>query len=199
LLEDLLLENSIRYWHIEQSDELFAATIRDKSSYYDGHEIYVLRHTEGHDLKLYVDKEDFSIIHLEFESTTSDDIHKRKNMVSKFVGSKKSIDFRRYRGKMYPSFFTMTSKINWYDSNTGQLKFETELFQQLLINKVNPNPAERIGSPDKMKMYGLQYQDLPYNKPFWDRYNVIKDTPLDKKIIADLEKVAPLEKQFEEN
>jgi hypothetical protein len=45
----------------------------------------------------------------------------------------------------------------------------------------------------------LQYQDLPYNKTFWDNYNVIKTTPLDRHIIEDLEKELPLEKQFEDN
>lgn len=44
----------------------------------------------------------------------------------------------------------------------------------------------------------LQYQDLPYNKAFWDHYNVIKTAPLDKKVIEDIEKELPLEKQFEE-
>jgi hypothetical protein len=80
---------------------------------------------------------------------------------------------------------------------TKELKFETELFQQLLINKVYPNSQERIGSTERMKNYGLQYQDLPYNKSFWDNYNVIKETPLDQKVLADLEKIAPLQKQFE--
>jgi hypothetical protein len=47
-----------------------------------------------------------------------------------------------------------------------------------------------------MRNYGLQYQDQPYNKEFWDSYNVIKETPIDKKILKDLEKVAPLEAQF---
>jgi len=65
------------------------------------------------------------------------------------------------------------------------------------VNNVRPNTDERIGATEKMKNYGLQYQDLPYNKNFWDNYNVIKDTPLDKKILVDLEKIAPLEKQFE--
>jgi hypothetical protein len=49
-----------------------------------------------------------------------------------------------------------------------------------------------------MRNYGLQYQDQPYNKNFWDNYNVIKATPLDKKIIKDLEKEVPLEKQFKD-
>jgi hypothetical protein len=199
LLEDLLLENSVKYRHIEPTEEFFAAMKREPGSYYDGHEIYVVTHSESFNLKVYVDKEDFSIIHFEYETAlTSEDMEKRKNLISKFVGSKKSIDFKRYKGKMYPSFMTMTSRVNWYDSGTGQLKFETELFQQLMINKVNPNPDERIGSTEKMRNYGLQYQDLPYNKEFWDNYNVIKDSPLDKKVLSDLEKVGPLQKQFEE-
>jgi hypothetical protein len=123
---------------------------------------------------------------------------KKKNLISKYVGLKKTLDFRRYQGKMYPNYITVTSRINWYDAKTDEIRFETELFQQLLINRVRANSAERIGSTERMRNYSLQYQDQPYNKKFWENYNVIKETPLDTKILADLEKLAPLEKQFEE-
>jgi len=200
LLEDLLLENSIRYRHIEPGDEFLTSIVREDNSTFDGHEIYVISTDQDANLKLFVDKEDFSIIHMEYQTALgSTDVQRKKNLVSKFVGSRKSIDFRRYNGKMYPSFMTMTSFINWYDEGTGALKFETELVQQLLINKVNVNLDARMPfHGDKMRNYGLQYQDQPYNKDFWDNYNVIKDTPLDKKILEDLEKIAPLEKQFAE-
>jgi hypothetical protein len=198
LLEDLLLENSIRYRHMEASDDFFAAMGREKNSFYDGHEIYVVKHDHAYDLKLYVDKENFAIVHLEYGTVYSDPLKKKKNLMSKLVGARKSIDFKRYNGKMYPSYFSMTSQVNWYDVKTGELKFETELIQQLLINKVDPAPEDRIGSTEKMRNYGLQYQDLPYNKKFWDNYNVIKETPLDQKVLSDLEKIGPLEKQFAE-
>jgi hypothetical protein len=87
--------------------------------------------------------------------------------------------------------------VNWYDSETEKLQFETELQQQLLINQVSSNPEERI--TQKMRSYGLQYQDQPYNKVFWENYNVIKESPLDKKIVADLELAGPLDMQFERN
>jgi hypothetical protein len=93
----------------------------------------------------------------------------------------------------------MISRINWYDIKTNDLKFETELSQQLLINDIETSTNKRIPSSRSMKNYGLQYQHLPYNKEFWDNYNVIKRTPLDQKIIEDLERVAPLEDQFKEN
>jgi hypothetical protein len=197
LLEDLLLENSVRYRHIEANEEFLNSIVRDTNSFFNGHEIYALGRTDSEtDLKLFVDKEDFSIVHLEYETKKPYLAEKKKNLYSKFMSSKKSIDYRRYDGKTYPSFMTMVTKVNWFDVATNDLKFETELFQQLLINKVNPNEEKRIGSTEKMRNYGLQYQDQPYNRKFWDNYNVIKETPLDKEIIADLEKSGPLEKQF---
>jgi hypothetical protein len=200
LLEDLLLHNTIRYRHIEEEDELFAATKRERNSFFDGNEIYVVTYDHEAHLKVYINTLNFSIVHLEFEEGPAEEVMQRKkNLVSKRGGLKKSMDFRMYNGKMYPSFMTMSSKVNWYDVETNELKFETELFQQLLINKVQPNSKDRIGSTEKMRNYGLQYQDHPYNKKFWDNYNVIKETPLDAKILADLEKLAPLQVQFEEN
>jgi hypothetical protein len=200
LLEDLLLHNNIRYRQIDETEELFASIDRQNNSFYNGHEIYVVSHTESYYLKIYIDKTDFSVVHLEYEiGNSQQEIGKKKNLVSKFAGLKKSIDFRKFGDKMYPSFMSMTSKVNWYDIETNELKFETELFQQLLINKVVSNPKERVGSTEKMRNYGLQYQDHPYNKSFWDNYNVIKESPLDAKIMADLEKISPLQDQFEDN
>jgi hypothetical protein len=200
LLEDLLLHNNIRYRQIETDDSLMMTLQREKNSFYDNHEIYVVTHTDHNTLKVYVDKEDFSIIHLEWESPDPDEyiLSKKKNLGSRFKGLKKSIDFRRHEGKMYLSYMTVSSKINWYDLATNELRFETELSQQLLINKVYPNSKDRIGSTERMRNYGLQYQDQPYNKTFWDNYNVIKETPLDTEVLKDLEKLTPLQKQFEE-
>ena len=89
--------------------------------------------------------------------------------------------------------------MNWYDYKTKELKFETELSQSLLINEVFTNTDRRIATTEKMKNYGLQYQDLPYNKEFWDNYNVIKESPVDRKVLEDLEKHGALDKQFKNN
>lgn len=199
LLEDLLLHNNIRYRQIEEDDELFASLGRDENSFYNDQEMYVVTHKEHYNLKMFIEKHNFSIIHLEWETLESEEeLGKKKNLVSKFAGLKKTIDFKRHNGKMFLNFVSVTSKVNWYDIETNELKFETELFQQLLINNVDANPKTRIGSTEKMRNYGLQYQDRPYNKAFWDNYNVIKETPLDQQVLADLEKFSPLESQFQE-
>lgn len=200
LLEDLLLHNSIRYRQIDVQDEnLFSEIEKDDDSYYNGHDVYVLNYVQGYKLTVYVDKTDFSIVHMEYEIGPSNSIiDKKKNLVSKESGLKKIIDFRRFEGVMYLNYMVMTSKVNWYEAQTDKLNFETELFQQLLVNKVYKHTKERIASNQKMRSYGLQYQDLPYNKAFWDNYNVIKDSPVDKEVVRDLEKQIPLEEQFKQ-
>jgi len=198
LLEDLLLHNNIRYRQIEEREEMYGSMTREKDSYYNESEIFIITHKHDYFLQIFVNKQDYSIIHLEWKTGSSNEVlGKKKNLVSRFAGLHKTIDFRRFEGKMYMSYMSITSQVNWYDIKTDALKFETELSQQLLINQVTPSTQDRIRSVEKMHNYGLQYQDLPYNKVFWDNYNVIKETPLDRKILEDLERVGPLEKQFE--
>jgi hypothetical protein len=199
LLEDLLLHNNIRYRHFTDGEEVFSKIVREKNTFYNDRETYVISYQGDYYMKLIIDKEDFSIIHFEFQQGFENDyLGKRKDLVSKFAGIRKIIEYKKVQGKMYPSFMSINSKINWYDIETNELKFETELFQELLINKVTADAKERIRSTEKMRNYGLQFQDRPYNKAFWDNYNVIKETPLDQQILKDLEKHAPLKVQFEE-
>jgi hypothetical protein len=200
LLEDLLLHNNIRYRQIESREEMYNSVSRAPDSYFNGNEVFVITHTKEYYLKMFINKKDYAIIRLEFETGSSNEVlEKRRDLISKFGGIKKVIEYRYFNNVAYLNYMTMTSHVNWYDIKTNELKFETELIQQLLINDIEPNTKNRIGSTEKMRNYGLQFQHLNYNKEFWDNYNVIKQTPLDKQIIADLEKVGPLQKQFEDN
>lgn len=199
LLEDLLLHNNVRYRQFPEEEIFFTTLQREPDSYYNGHDIFVVSHKQDYFLRVFVDKSTFGIIRIEYENLQEAPINKRKGLFSKFVGLKKVIDFRLFDGKLFLNYISVDSKINWYDVKSNELRFETELNQQLLINKVNKQTEEWIGTTEKMRRYGLQYQDLPYNKNFWDTYNVIKESPLDRKIVQDLEKLGPLDKQFQEN
>lgn len=196
LLEDLLLHNNIRYQQFPEEEIFYKGMMREKDSYYNGHEVFVISQKYDYGLTIFIDKVNYGIIHLEYENDDQEVIRQRRGLVSKFVHLKRIIDFKTFDGKLYLNYLTLDSKVNWYDKKTNELKFETQLHQQLLINKVHADTKEYIGTTEKMRNYGLQYQDLPYNKEFWDNYNVIKESPLDRKVINDLEKVAPLEKQF---
>jgi len=199
LLEDILLHNNIRYRQFPEEEIFYKGMVREKDSYYNGQKVFVVSQKYDYHLTIFIEKQNYGIIHLEYENNEQEVIRKRRGLVSKFVNLKRVIDFKPYHGKLFLNYITLDSKINWYDLKTDELKFETQLHQQLLINNVYPETDEYIGTTEKMKNYGLQYQDLRYNKEFWDNYNVIKESPLDRKIIRDLEKVAPLEKQFGNN
>jgi len=199
LLEDLLLHNNIRYRQFPEDDAFYNAFKRAQTSYFNGKRVFVIaqKHPKFY-LKMYIDVRNYAIIRMEYERYYDDVIiRKKRDKVSKYIYDKKTIDFKEYQGKMFVSYMNLESKVNWYDEKTDSLQFETELHQELLINKVYPNTDERIGSTEKMRRYGLQYQDEPYDKDFWNNYNVIKETPLDKKIIADLEQLGALDDQFE--
>ncbi len=199
LLEVLLLHNSVRYRHFPDDLTFFDEIARLKDSYYDGQEIYILSHQGDYNLTVYVEKSTYAIIHIEYEEKPDNRLHKKRGMISKLVRSKRVNNFKRFDGKYYINYIAVDSKVNWYDLHTEELKFETELEQSLLINEVLPNAVGRINSHEKMKAYALHYQHHPYNKEFWDHYNIIKESPLDRKIIEDLEKFGPLDKQFKNN
>lgn len=199
LLEVLLLHNSVRYRHFPYEQSFFDGIARLKDTYYDGQEIFILSHQGDYQLTVYVEKSSYAIIHIEYEEKGEDKLSKKRGLESKLVNTKRVNDFKKYDGKYYINYISVDSKVNWYDLKTQELKFETELQQSLLINEILPNAIGRINSNQKMKAYGLQYQDPPYNKKFWDSYNMIKESPLDLKIIKDLEKYGPLDKQFNEN
>ncbi len=197
LLEEVLLHNNIRYRQFPEEEIFYESLSRGKNTLFDNHEVFVVSHEGDYRLTLFIDQKTFGILRMEYENNAVQPINKKRGMMSKFVGLKKTIDYKYYKGKLYMNYMEVLSRINWYDLKTDSLRFETELSQHLLINQVFPEAHERIPITSKMRRYGLQYQDQPYNKPFWDNYNVIKASPLDERIIADLEQEGPLDKQFE--
>jgi len=198
LLEDLLLNNNVRYRQFPEEDIFFKSLEFEDDTQYDGREVFVIVLKQDYLLRVYIDKETYGIIHLEYINDHQAELERKRGLESRFVKVKRVIDFKLFEGKLFLNYLTVTSQVNWYDSETGKLKFEAELERRLLINNIHSKSPERISLSKKMRSYGLQYQDLPYNKKFWDNYNVIKETPLDKKIVEDLEKELPLEKQFKD-
>lgn len=200
LLEDLLLHNNIRYHDLDDVTDYLNGIAREKNSYYNNQEVYVVSYDKDFTLKLYIDTKDYAIIRLEYENTeTGDNLDSRKHMVSKHIGHHHTIEFRKFEGKMFLSYINITTREDWYEKDTEKFKFQTELNQYFMVNSIEADTKVKISSTQRMRNYGLEYQDYPYNKEFWSNYNVIKETPVDQKIIHDLEKIAPLESQFEEN
>ena len=199
LLEVLLLNNDVRYRLFPTEEVFFDNLRREPDSYYNGREIYIVSHLKDFSLRVFIDKKTYGIIHVEYENNLPEDLGRQNGLMRRDEGIKRVVDFRFFENKLFLNYLSVYYKVNWYDPKTNELRLETELQQQLLINHVFPQAGEDVRISQKMRSYGLQYQDQPYNRKFWDEYNTIKESPLDKKIIADLEREGPLEKQFEKN
>lgn len=198
LLEELLLHNNIRYRQLELTNDLLLHTTRQPDSYYNEDEVFVVHYDRDFSFTMFISKKDYAIVHVDYESAvTADQLARRRGMVSKGISFKKSLDFKRFEDKMYLNYITVTTKENWEHERKADVRFQTELIQSFLVNNIYTKAPQEITTSEKMKNYGLQYQDYPYNKDFWENYNVLKETPLDKKILDDLEHMLPLEAQFQ--
>jgi len=203
LLEELLLENNIKYRSFTDNPLFFQNISREGINIIGGRTLYELnlRGDNGYFLILFIDTETYGIhkmIYRNGDGTIAlQEINRSGKRVEKIMKMEKVIEFKEFDGKLYLKYLKVKTFYDWVNRNTGKLEAKTELDQMLLINQVKITNLQWISTGKKMKRYGLQYQDLPYNKAFWDRYNVIKDTPLDQKIMKDLEKYGNLNAQFQ--
>lgn len=203
LLEELLLENNVKYRSFTDNPLFFQNISREGKNSMGGRTLYELklRGDHGYFLHLFIDTETYGIHKMIYRygdgTIALQEINRSGKRVEKIMKMEKVIEFKEFEGKLYLKYLKVKTYYDWVNRNTGKLEAKTELDQMLLINQVKITNLQWISTGKKMKRYGLQYQDLPYNKVFWDRYNVIKDTPLDQEIVKDLEKYGDLNAQFQ--
>ena len=203
LLEELLLENNVKYRSFTDNPLFFQNISREGKNSMGGRTLYELKLSgdHGYFLHLFIDTETYGIHKMIYRygdgTIALQEINRSGKRVEKIMKMEKVIEFKEFDGKLYLKYLKVKTFYDWVNRNTGKLEAKTELDQMLLINQVKLTNLQWISTGKKMKRYGLQYQDLPYNKAFWDRYNVIKDTPLDQKIMKDLEKYGNLNAQFQ--
>ncbi|MCB0496714.1 MAG: carboxypeptidase-like regulatory domain-containing protein [Cyclobacteriaceae bacterium] len=204
LLEDLLLDNNVKYRSFNNEPQFYEMLKRKMVSGVDNKPLYLIYlHQPGYDLNVYIDPETYGIIRIEFGWGNGADpiftYRKNRKLMNNVMRLDKLVEFEPHNGKLYLKYIRTNYKNQWVNTNLDTNEKDTELFQELLINNINDKTPNWISSSQKMKHYGLQYQHGAYNKVFWDNYNVIKETPLDQEIVKDLEEHMSLEKQFEEN
>jgi hypothetical protein len=188
LLEDLLIQNPVRYYLLKNENKKETQIIRKPDSYYQSAETFVVEQkTVDYTVLLFINKKTFAIVKVMWSEPASDKIVGRENnLIGLAGGTTKVFDFVTIQQKMFLNYVTINSKIRWHNAQTKELKFETDLLQQLLVNEVNINTRERIIPEQRMKNSPLYLQQFKYNKTFWENYNFIMDSPENKKILDDL-------------
>lgn len=204
MLEDLLLDNNIKYRSFNDEAMFYQLLQRKTVIGSDNKQLFLLFIDQpGYDLKVFIDPETYGILRLEFGWGNGAEpiftYKKSRKLMNNVMRLDKLVEFELYNGKLYLKYMSTRYKNVWMNTVEGKPVQTTELFQELLINNINDKDPNWISSSRKMKHYGLQYQHEKYNKRFWDNYNVIKETPLNEQIIRDLEEHGSLEDQFNDN
>lgn len=97
---------------------------------------------------------------------------------------------------LYLSHYKRRIRYHEMNTTTGKLKKVTVLDNELVINNIiteNVQPLLNIMEESNLESQAGEYT---YNPQFWKNYNIIKETPLDEKLIKDLEKDVSLQEQF---
>ena len=203
LLEDLLLHNNVKYRTFPREEIFFQVLQLQGYTAFNGKPVYIIGYDDEYSLRVFVEMGSYSIVRVEFEIGDGESPirvdKKNKKKANEIMRIKRILEFQEYGGKNYLQYLNVETETVWKNYKNNKVLANTKLFQELLVNKIETEDYEMISSAQKMKSFGLQYQDKPYNSDFWKSYNVIKDSPLEEAVVKDLEIRMPLEQQFEKN
>ena len=199
-LADLIENNDVRYNRgmLDTANNTFTPY---SISQYDDRLVYVVNAKHGTDSSmLYIDIETFGILKIWMERKSRDpqktfyeersirkDVRRRRNWF------RFSVEFDLYEGKLYPRRMHESEMNELYDARTGHLAINTIETLEFVVTNVIPLKENK--SAKKLK-YGMVIKPGDYNEAFWKNLNTLKLTPLDEKLINDLEKDISLQRQF---
>ena len=199
LLEDLLLENFVKYRSFSNEEAFYQHLKKKRVPGYNNRPITLLYLQEpGYDLKIYID-EKFAIRKIVFKYGDGQQplfVFTRRHLQSRAMYVTKELEFQEYQGRLYLKYIAARYHYTWQDMRKNLPVLTTTVEQALLVNELNVDNPRWISNKEKMRHYGLQFQHKAYNREFWSNYNTIKEMPLNRKAVADLEKYLPLEQQF---
>jgi len=196
-LTDLIENNDVRYNRgMLDSANTFSL---DTITVYNDKLVYGVSMSRGTDSGvLYIDMETFGFLRITMERKSRDkgkNYYDERNIKSgrqRRVWFKFSVEFDSYDNKLYPRRMHESELNEIYDP-AGKLKLSSVETLEFIVTNIIPGKENQAAK--KLK-YGMMIKPTEYHEAFWKNYNVLKLTPLDEKLIQDLEKEISLQEQF---
>ena len=202
-IKGVLLQNSVKYvkhnniLKLENADFQLDSIISSQ-----GKEFYILSLQTPKKAKLYVDATNFALVKLEMFQDLSDfkttiDQTFGDTLRAKLESQTFKIDFKEIEGVYYPFFLEFAIKSTLTDLRSNQVIYDQNTIQQLLVNNIFYTDVKFPGVKERTENVSFDQLKLDYNKDFWENYNIVKQTPAEKKVFEDLSKNVSLEQQFD--
>lgn len=167
-------------------------------------------YNEGYEPKgwLYIYYDNYAIKKLEYELIPASPAQKTrsKRLLNSTVNHKLVITYKEFQDKMYPSYIYYETpklvnvglKADKKVTDAELAKYNEERFyytiQEILFSEViveNEKIKEALNNKWDMDIFSPK----PYDKAFWNNYNVLLESKEDEKLIQDLSKRASLFKE----
>lgn len=200
IVQALLTQNDLRYVKGALDTKRFKYEL-ENYTIIDGKWVYIIKTNAPWVNKIYIEETNYAVLQIDLDASWDNEIKNewiREDSIrysAKY--SRKKLMFKKFGEYYYPSYMNYATKVEGYDVNTGKLEFTSEVYQELVVNEVI---VENIKKPNKDNLMDsdlvLEFQTRPYNEEFWKSYNIIKETPLNREILRDLEENEDLDAQF---
>jgi len=157
---------------------------------------------------LYIYYDNFAIKKVEYElfAASKEQKSRSKRLFDTEVNHKLIINYKEYKGKMYPNYiYYETPKlvnVGFKPKNKQEEKYAEQYkeeryyytIQEILFSDIVLD-HEKIDAELKNKWDMDIFSSKPYNKEFWETYNVLLESENEEKMIQDLSKRASLFKE----
>lgn len=145
--------------------------------------------------KFYIDAESMAILALE-ESTDLQYYYPNQNQRTEGITNRK-IKLSKWGDKYFPiKYESVDEFLTWEirPEKPDSLTYDHWVHIEFQTNEVDIAKKER---PEYQELDYFVLKAVPYDSNFWDGYNILKATPLEDSITADLEKKMALRTQFQ--
>ena len=200
-IDTILVDNDRKIYKIEIKKGFDFVGLNTKGIYNEGFE------SKGW---IYIYWDTFAIKKIEYDLIASSDKQKgrSKSLLGTLNNHKLIISYMEYDGKMYPNYYYYETPklVNVGDRSTDKLyktaeekkKLKEEQFyysvQEILFTEIIQDPTEIEKALQKPWSDDIFIQ-RPYNKEFWENYNVLLESEEEEKLVQDLSKRATLFKE----
>ena len=198
-LDSILVDNERKLYKIEITKGEEYVGLDTKGIYNEGFE------AKGW---LYIYYDNFAIKKLEYElfAASKEQKSRSKRLFDTEINHKLVINYKEFKGKMYPNYiYYETPKLvnvgfkpkNKQDEQFAEQYKEERYYytiQEILFSDIVLD-HDKINSELQNKWDMDIFSSKPYNKDFWESYNVLLESEDEEKMIQDLSKRASLFKE----
>lgn len=159
--------------------------------------------------RMYIDSDSFALLRVVMEAKTLDGQNPNPSLnyapsgdstSFQVIDLKKVLEFEKQRERYYLKYVNWSAQGTLIQNETKEefcdwgWQFEM-MFDKVVMSDVKKPSKERLMKP----INGKDPKPRPYNASYWKNYKRIKNFPITKQIVLDLEKDLTLEKQFEQS